>query len=508
MTMAETHLDTLEARGMVRLVDASPELEYLFRHWLVQDAAYGSLLKQERRHLHGLVGESLEQIYPDRRAELAGILALHFEQAGDREKAIDYLLIEGRYGLERNAIREAFAAFDRAASLLPADATEEDEAGRRRRVEIVFGRSRAGWTFRPPEEMVAQLDSIIPAAEALGDLELVAEIHLHLALILLEGGMQATDPTVQRALGRLAELGEALEDPSLGAMPLAMVGLNKVFLGPIREGVRALALAIPRMERRRDFIGAAFARGWLATGYGELGEFDRAEAALKEAIDQAAQGDLVAQLDAQISEAMIRAARGQLDDALPIAQACVARSEESGATACAVVSTWILGDIYQRQGRFTDAHDVLQKGMILSPVTGVSSVWRPTIQAWLGTTLVTLGMTADDGAFEEALEGARRIGNRLGEAKIRWKRAEARTRQDRLPEALEDFAASAAIWEEEGARPSLARVQRAWGEALVAAGEPAEAAARLSHALALFEELGIEREAAEVRAILVSTAGG
>ena len=86
--VAETELDTLEARGLIRLATYLPELEYLFRHWLVQDAAYGSLLRQERKQLHGQVGQALESLYPERRGELASVLAMHFEEAGDTERAL------------------------------------------------------------------------------------------------------------------------------------------------------------------------------------------------------------------------------------------------------------------------------------------------------------------------------------------------------------------------------------------------------------------------------------
>src|SRR6185503_12250407 len=112
--MLGTELDTLEAKGLIRLAETRPELEYLFRHWLVQDAAYGSLLKQERRQLHRLVGDALEDLYPDRLGELSGVLALHYEQAGETDRAIQYLDAAGHYALERNAIVEAFDAFDRA----------------------------------------------------------------------------------------------------------------------------------------------------------------------------------------------------------------------------------------------------------------------------------------------------------------------------------------------------------------------------------------------------------
>ena len=88
MADSNLQLDTLEAKGLIRLAAFNPELEYLFRHALVQDAAYESLLKQERRELHHSVGEALEDLYPDRRGELSSVLALHFEQAGDNTRAM------------------------------------------------------------------------------------------------------------------------------------------------------------------------------------------------------------------------------------------------------------------------------------------------------------------------------------------------------------------------------------------------------------------------------------
>src|ERR671911_1653858 len=114
----ETQVDVLEAKGLIRLAALRPELEYLFRHGLVQDAAYTSLLKQERRELHGRVGAALEELYPDRASELAPVLAMHFEQAGDAERAIDYYVAGAKHAFEQYAIQEAFEAFDRAASLI------------------------------------------------------------------------------------------------------------------------------------------------------------------------------------------------------------------------------------------------------------------------------------------------------------------------------------------------------------------------------------------------------
>ena len=149
---ADTQLDTLEAKGLIRLASLRPELEYLFRHALVQDAAYGSLLKQERRELHGQVGEALEDLYPERVGELAPVLAMHFEQAGENGKAIDYYASGAQHAMDQNAIQEAFTAYDRAAGLLaqeppPGDAAPDEKRRRRQQVEVQLGRARAGYSF-------------------------------------------------------------------------------------------------------------------------------------------------------------------------------------------------------------------------------------------------------------------------------------------------------------------------------------------------------------------------
>jgi tetratricopeptide (TPR) repeat protein len=495
--VAETELDTLEARGLIRLAAYLPELEYLFRHWLVQDAAYGSLLRQERKQLHGQVGEALESLYPERRAELASVLAMHFEEAGDTARALEYLTIAGRFALDRNAIQEAFSAFDRAAKLLPAAGPSDDAATRRRRVELELGRAKASWTFRSVLEVIADLEAILDDAERLGDLKLVADVHLQLAIARLQSGDAAADPVVKRSLDRIAEIGEQLGDPSMRAMPLAMSGLMQVFTGPIRQGVEALEEAVPLLEDHKDFIGAAFARGSLAIGYANLGEFDKAEIAARNATELAANADLIAQLDAQIAESMLRSARGQVDQALPLALACMNRAEETGALACVMASSWVLGDLYHRENRFEEAQATLQRGTDLSLVVD-RKAWRPTLQAWLGGASAALG-EAPDGSWDEALETARSIGNTVAEAGILAKRGEAAARRDEFDAAFPDFAASVAILEREGARPNLARALRRWGESLVSAGRAAESEPILRRSLGLFEELGIEQEAAEVR---------
>jgi len=82
MAALAQHLSRLESYGLIRLAAVQPELEYLFRHALVQDAAYASILRADRKRIHLAVGEALERLYPARAAELAPTLAQHFSAAG------------------------------------------------------------------------------------------------------------------------------------------------------------------------------------------------------------------------------------------------------------------------------------------------------------------------------------------------------------------------------------------------------------------------------------------
>ena len=498
--MTETQVDTLEAKGLIRLATTQPEIEYLFRHALVQDAAYGSLLKQERRGLHAQVGEALEDLYPDRREELAAVLAMHFEQAGETDKAIDYHVAAGSYGLKRNAIREAHAAFEHAAALLAtAQPAIDDPAARRRGIMIRLGRIESGFSFLPAEEILDELEALVPEVDALGEDQVAAKLHMMIALGRLQMGEDPASPPVARSLGRMQEIGDRIDDASLSALPLALIGMNNVFAGSVRDGVKQLSEALPKLGDGPGSIAVAFARGSLGVGLAILGEFDAAVAAAKQATEIAQKGDVIARLDAMIMESMVRSLMGDLESAMPLARECVDLAEGTGASACVMASSWVLGDGFHRQGRFAEARDVLARGAAVSEVVD-RKVWRPTLQAWLRTSVAALDDA--DADFEESLASTRAINNRLGEANILAKRAEVAVRRGNLDAALADYETSTAILEAEGARPGLARALRDWGEALRNAGRVDEAQPLLRRALALLEEMGIEREAAAVRTSL------
>ncbi|HUS14821.1 MAG TPA: hypothetical protein VM536_07355, partial [Chloroflexia bacterium] len=83
---------------------------------LVQDATYSALLRTDRRWLHGAVGRALEELYPGR-LDLAPILASHFDEAGDDERALRYHTLGGDEAGRKHAIAEAIDHYKRALAL-------------------------------------------------------------------------------------------------------------------------------------------------------------------------------------------------------------------------------------------------------------------------------------------------------------------------------------------------------------------------------------------------------
>src|SRR6185436_1130224 len=112
-TLAD-HCQTLESAGLLLRAPSERELEYLFRHALVQEAAYRSLLRQDRRRLHLMVGETLEALYPERLEELAPLLGQHFSEAGDAARALRYFALAGQAAEQVYANAEAVMHYTRA----------------------------------------------------------------------------------------------------------------------------------------------------------------------------------------------------------------------------------------------------------------------------------------------------------------------------------------------------------------------------------------------------------
>jgi class 3 adenylate cyclase/tetratricopeptide (TPR) repeat protein len=121
----DQRLDTLQQEEMIRERARLPELEYIFQHELTREVAYSGLLKGERRAFHRRVAEALEQLFPERAEEQIGLLAHHWELAGEAEKAEAYLQRAGDQARLAYAHDEAVDYYQRALALLQAKGEQE-----------------------------------------------------------------------------------------------------------------------------------------------------------------------------------------------------------------------------------------------------------------------------------------------------------------------------------------------------------------------------------------------
>jgi class 3 adenylate cyclase/predicted ATPase len=166
--------------ALSQLVDAEliyqrgipPDATYQFKHALVQDAAYASLIRSRRQQLHSQIARALEDRFPDVVGTEPETLAHHFTEAGLTESALSYWLKAGQYATARPAYKEAVNHIERGLALLT---TLPESADRDRRELDFLIALRApliavtGFAANPAYE--AQSERAIILAEKLGDVE-------------------------------------------------------------------------------------------------------------------------------------------------------------------------------------------------------------------------------------------------------------------------------------------------------------------------------------------------
>ena len=174
MSTVSQHLQHIEASGLIRLAAIEPDLEYLFRHALVQDAAYESLLRQDRKRLHLSVAETLDSLYPDHPDDLAPMLASHFYLAGD-SRALKYYLQAGDAAYSMYANREAVMHYTHALEVAgwPVSAVTSEQL-----IHLCLQCGRAHQFASQLDEAIAFYQQITDLARAQGDqsLELTAQV--------------------------------------------------------------------------------------------------------------------------------------------------------------------------------------------------------------------------------------------------------------------------------------------------------------------------------------------
>ena len=165
-------LDRLTDAGLLFQQGVPPHATYLFKHALVQDASYSTLLREPRRALHSRIAETLEMQFAEIAESQPELLARHYTEAGQIEKAAGLWGKAGQRSLERSALVEGAAQLTRAldqTATLPATPSR-----RREQIKLQLGLSNAlmhvkGYAASETKDAIEQARSFIEQSEALGE---------------------------------------------------------------------------------------------------------------------------------------------------------------------------------------------------------------------------------------------------------------------------------------------------------------------------------------------------
>ncbi len=240
----ETALDRLIQSGLLFRQGIPPHASYLFKHALVQDAAYGTLLRAPRRALHARIAEILDTQFPELAESQPELLARHCSEAGLVEKAAGQWAKAGRRSLARSALVEAADQLARALgqiATLPATS-----ALRREQIKLQIELSNAlihtkGHASPETQGSFERARAFIEEAEALGE---PPEDPLLLFSVLygfwvrsrmaFKGDMACE---LAEQFHRLAQKQNSTVPPMIGHM---LMGISLVLVGSLADGRKHL----------------------------------------------------------------------------------------------------------------------------------------------------------------------------------------------------------------------------------------------------------------------------
>jgi predicted ATPase len=401
-------LERLIQAGLLFRQSAPPQASYLFKHALVRDAAYGTLLREPRRALHARIAESLERQFGQIAESQPQILARHCTEAGLIEKAAALWGKAGRLSLDRSALTEAAEQLTRALeqiATLPAT-----PALRREQIKLQVALLTPlihvkGYAALETKAAAERARLLIEEAETLGE---PPEDPLLLFSVLYSFWVARFVAFNGKVMRELAAHFLTLAEKQGEAVPLMVghrnMGVSLMHTGDIQEARvhidRAVALYDPTKHRQlatrfgQDVRVALLFYRSLALwplGYPEeaLADADRAIRDARE-IGQAA--SLMAALTltslSQIHCGNYAIANAQLDEAITLAN-------EKGAVFWKVGGMLVQGCLFAIAGKASDAVRAITSGLSAWHATG-TTVWMPTYLSYLTRAYVELGQ------FDEA----------------------------------------------------------------------------------------------------------
>lgn len=288
MTEAELQrgLEQLIANQLIFRRGTPPDATYTFKHALVQDAAYESLLRARRRAIHASISARLEEDHKANLNEVVELLAHHAQRGELWDKAVTYLRQAGAKAYARSALRESRACYEQALGVL--ESLPENESTLEQAFEV---RLELRTVLTPLGELQRALERLREAdvlAEKLNDDHRRGRVSAALMTIhSLLGDLDAAVVTGTRAL----EIAGRLEDLRLRISTTSYLEQAHYYRGEYERVVELAtdALAVLPADWVYERFGmiapaSVYARSWLIMSLAELGRFDEAIEHAAEAI--------------------------------------------------------------------------------------------------------------------------------------------------------------------------------------------------------------------------------
>jgi class 3 adenylate cyclase/predicted ATPase len=419
----------LIAAGLLFRQGVPPHATYLFKHSLVRDAAYGTLLRQTRRALHARIAEALESQFADIAERQPELLARHCTEAGLIEKAATLWGKAGQRSLERSALVEATEQLARALTqiaTLPATPALRREQIKLQVAIITPLMHVKGYAAPETKAAAERARVLIEQAEVLGE---PSDDPLLLFSVLFSFWTTSFVAFKGDALRELASQFLALAEKQTATVPL-MIGHRMMgsvlHTGAFAEGRahldRAIALYDSAEHRPlatrfgQDIRVAALSyRSWALwmLGYPEAALADTSTA-LRDAREI---GQAATLMYALVHASLVHVQCGNYATANAEADELVALANEKGALFWKALGVSVQGCILTLTGKSADAVQLITSGITALRSTG-STLWMPLHLSYLARAYAELGQF--DNSLRCTVEGI----TAAETAKERWHEAD------------------------------------------------------------------------------------
>ena len=419
----------------------SPDPEYVFKHAVTQEVAYGSQLSDRRRLLHERTARALETHYARAADEHASELAHHYSRSGNAPKAVQYLQLAAQQALQRSAHAEAVEHLTAALPLLATlpEGTERDES--ELLLQVTLGRALMlvrGWDDPDTVRAFARVREL---CEKLG-----ASLNVLPALAMLFGFYVARgDYEAGRGLARrLLRIAESTAFPALLRVAHYIMGQVSLYLGEFvaaREHLeRSAALESPDERLLYASFGVedlgVGTRTLMALTLWHLGYPDRAVRKSDEALAMARTlGHAFTLAGALLTAGQVHLLRGEGAAAAELATALIAHSTEHGLLFDSVGGI-VRGAAAAQQGRLEEGIDEMRRGFSALRVKGAT--FSAPALGRLADALGRLGRFREASeVLAEALERPQQTHERHGNSYLHQVKGELLLRQGESAERME-----------------------------------------------------------------------